>query len=172
LSQGVQQKLNAVGTGAQGPKGDTGLTGPQGPAGDTGAQGPQGPAGKDANGLTGLEADGPYPGFTDLSKLGDPGTQGSNSTDAVLGDSGASVQTVWTKCADGKVAIGGGFHLASDASLADRKAVQVLSSEPTGDQIKDDPAGSILPTGWKVEVVNNGTTSVAVQPWAVCVKIG
>lgn len=119
--------------------------------------------------VSGLEADGPYPGAT---KLQDYQGQGSNSTEAVPGDEGAASHTVWVKCAEGKVALGGGFTLAADASLAAKKAVQVVASEAMGEAIAGDPAGSILPIGWQVEVINNGTAPVTVRPWVTCAKIG
>lgn len=123
--------------------------------------------------VSGVESDGPYPGSTDLSKIGAPGSQGSNSTEVVPGDAGAATHTVWVKCADGKTATGGGFTLAADApSLAAKKAVQVVASEATGDAITGDPAGSLNPTGWQVEVINNSVDAVTVRPWVVCVKVG
>lgn len=125
----------------------------------------------DAGKVTGVESDGPYPGSTDLSKLGAPGSQGSNSTELVPGDAGAATHTVWVKCADGKVATGGGFTLAADASLAAKKLVQVVASEATGDAITGDPAGSLKPTGWQVEVINNSVDAVTVRPWVVCAKV-
>lgn len=122
-----------------------------------------------------VESDGPYPGSTDLSKW--PG-QGANSTDAVPAD--GKSHAVWVQCADGKVALGGGFRLAADAGDAAAKAVQVTASEPTQikagkvvyEPIKGDPAGSVLPNGWLVEAINTGTAPVTVRPWVVCAQIG
>lgn len=118
--------------------------------------------------VSGMEADAPYPGST---QLGDHPGNGSNSDQKVPGDSGAASHTVWVKCAEGKIAVGGGFVLAADASLAAKKAVQVISSQPTGEAIEGDAAGSILPTGWEVEVVNNGTEPVTVRPAVTCVNV-
>jgi hypothetical protein len=56
LAPAVRTKLNTVGTGAQGPKGDTGPVGPQGSVGETGATGPKGdtgPAGDPATDVKG-----------------------------------------------------------------------------------------------------------------------
>lgn len=157
LHPSVRAKLDAVGTGEQGP------AGPAGPKGDTGPAGAQG-----APGLSELEADGPYPGSTKLQDF--PGN-GSNSTAKVPGDEGAAAHTVWVKCAEGKVALGGGFTLAADASLAAKKAVQVVSSEAIGEAIEGDAAGSVLPIGWQVEVINNSASDVTVRPWVTCAKV-
>jgi hypothetical protein len=122
-----------------------------------------------------IESDGPYPGSTDLSKW--PG-QGANST-AVVPNDGKS-HAVWVQCAEGKVALGGGFRLAADAGDAAAKAVQVIASEPTQikagkvvyEPIAGDPAGSILANGWLVEAINTGTAAVTVRPWVTCAKVG
>jgi hypothetical protein len=118
--------------------------------------------------VSAVEADGPYPGETQLGDLED---QGSNSAERVYGDEGASVQEVWVKCAPGKTALGGGFTLAADASLAAKKQIQVVASEATGAVIEGDLAWSLKPTGWKVEVINSGTTDVIVRPWVICAKV-
>ncbi|GAB2662625.1 hypothetical protein [Kribbella swartbergensis] len=125
--------------------------------------------------LSKIESDGPYPGSTDLSKW--PG-QGANST-AVVPNDGKS-HTVWVQCAQGKVALGGGFRLAADAGDAAAKAVQVIASEPTQikagkvvyEPIAGDPAGSILANGWLVEAINTGTADVTVRPWVTCAQVG
>lgn len=113
-----------------------------------------------------LESDGPYPGATDLGDLKD---QGDNSDDMWTND--GSRQTSWVECAPGKVALGGGYNLAADAGDAKAKDVQVVVSEPIGDAITGDKAGSILPYGWKVEGFYNGEGDVIVRPWVVCAKI-
>jgi hypothetical protein len=118
--------------------------------------------------VTQVEADGPYPGATDL---GDLEGQGDNSDALVPGDSGAAAHEVWVKCAPGKTALGGGFTLAADASLAAKKAVQVVASEPLGAAIAGDAAQSVKPTGWRVEVINNGAADVVVRPWVSCAKV-
>jgi hypothetical protein len=134
--------------------------------------GPVGPQGEP--GLSNLEADGPYPGATDLGGLTD---QGDNSDEMVAAD--AARHTVWVQCAPGKVALGGGFRLAADSTQEAAESINVLASEPT--QVKDgaivydpiagDEAGSIQPNGWLVEVVNNGTTDQIVRPWVVCATV-
>lgn len=118
--------------------------------------------------VSGVESDAPYPSAT---QLGDFPGNGSNSTELVPGDEGAASHTVWVKCADGKVATGGGFILGADQALSVKKAMQVISSEATGEAIEGDAAGSILPTGWKVEVVNNGTVDAMVRPLVNCVAV-
>lgn len=70
--------------GAQGPKGDTGLTGPQGPKGDTGATGATGPKGDTgATGATGPKGDtGPQGPQGPKGDKGDTGAQGPAGSDA------------------------------------------------------------------------------------------
>ena len=90
--------------------------------------------------------------------------------------------TVWVKCATGKVALGGGFRLAADATQEAAELITVLASEPTqivGDPpapgyepIPGDEAGSIRPNGWLVEVVNDSSVPLVVRPWVVCAKAG
>jgi hypothetical protein len=194
LSDGVQALLEQGGP--AGPKGDTGATGPAGPKGDTGAAGATGPAGvkgdkgdkgetgdkgdkgdKGDPGLADLEADGPYPGATDLGDLGENGSEGDNSDELVPAD--GMRHTVWVQCATGKVALGGGFRLAADQTQEAAEAITVLASEPT--QVEDgnlvytpidgDEAGSFLPNGWLVEVVNDGSAAQVVRPWVTCAEI-
>ena len=131
-------------------------------------------------GFKNLETDGPYPGSTDLGGMHD---QGDNS-DTLWANDGTR-QTSWVQCAPGKVALGGGFNLASDAGDAAAKDVQVVVSEPTqvkdGKTFYDDPsiyhpvkgdeAGSFVPNGWIVQGFNTGTASVVVRPWVVCADI-
>lgn len=127
------------------------------------------PAGK----VLDVEADGPYPGATKLQDLpGGSAENGSNSTAKVPGDSGAAAHTVWVKCPTGKIATGGGFRLAADASLAAKKAVHVVASEAVGEPIEGDAAGSLLPIGWQVEVINDSAADIIVRPWVTCVEIG
>lgn len=122
----------------------------------------------------GFEADGPYPGATDL---GDMEGQGDNSDSLIQGDEGASEQEVWVQCADGKVAIGGGFQLAADAGLALKKDLQVTASEPAQvrdgalvyEPIEGDEAGSVKPNAWRVAVIHSGTQDAIVRPFVVCV---
>lgn len=162
--QGPRGATGATGaTGAQGPKGDTGATGatgPQGPKGDTGAPG-----------LTGLESDGPYPGATVLQ-------DGDNSTSFWVND--GTLQRSWVMCAPGKVALGGGFTAASDASNADKRATTIVTSQPT--QIEDgaevyhpidgDVDGSFVPNAWLVEGYYTGSNPMlVVRPHVVCADI-
>ena len=115
-----------------------------------------------------LEADGPYPGETQLQ-------QGANSTEKWVGDSGATLQQSWVKCAAGKNATGGGFGM-SDGAVVDIKTLQIVTSVPAtikngeivDTPIPGDPDQSIKPNGWVVEGFNNGTTDLSVRPWVVC----
>ena len=115
-----------------------------------------------------LEADGPYPGLTQLQ-------QGANSTEMWLGDSGATLQQSWVKCAGGKNATGGGFGL-TDGAVDAIKGLQFVTSIPAtikngeivDTPIPGDPDQSIKPNGWVVEGFNNSTTDLSVRPWVVC----
>jgi hypothetical protein len=81
-----------------------------------------------------LEADGPYPGLTQLQ-------QGSNSTATWVGDDGATLQKSWVRCAPHKNATGGGFgqwDYAPDVV----KNIQIVTSVPAtikGGQVVDTP---------------------------------
>jgi hypothetical protein len=131
-------------------------------------------SGKLDHGLLGLlrhrlEADGPYPGLTQLQ-------DGDNSTDLWTADGGATLQRSWVQCARGKNATGGGFgqwDYAADVV----KNIQIVTSVPAtiahgevvDTPIPGDVDQSIKPNGWVVEGFNNGsTTDVSVRPWVVC----
>ena len=127
----------------------------------------------DVGRVTRLEADGPYPGASDL---GDYEGQGDNSDELVkAGEKG----TVWVQCAPGKLALGGGFTLAADAGKAAEEAVHVVASYPTQvkdgamvyEQIAGDDAGSYRPNAWAVDAINQGDTDVVVRPWVVCANV-
>ena len=116
-----------------------------------------------------LEADGPYPGLTQLQ-------QGANSTDLWVADGGATLQQSWVKCAAGKNATGGGFG-QWDYAAETVKNLQIVTSIPAtikhgevvDTPIPGDVDQSIKPNGWLVEGFNNGTTTdVSVRPWVVC----
>jgi hypothetical protein len=116
-----------------------------------------------------LEADGPYPGLTQLQ-------QGANSTQQWVGDTGATLQQSWVKCAPGKRAVGGGFG-QWDYSAATVRNLQIVTSAPAtirdgkivDTPIPGDPDQSIRPNGWVVEGFNNNaSTDVSVRPWVVC----
>jgi hypothetical protein len=117
-----------------------------------------------------LEADGPYPGLTQLQ-------EGANSTQMWVGDSGAALQQSWVRCAPGKSATGGGFG-QWDYSADVVKNIQVVTSVPAtikNGQVVDTPIPgdvdqSIKPNGWLVEGFNNNAagTDVSVRPWVVC----
>jgi hypothetical protein len=164
LTDGARRSLR----GKEGPKGDTG---PAGPAGAAGAKGDKGDKGD--KGVANLEADGPYPGATNL-----PAGEGDNSEDLWAND--GSRQTSWVQCAPGKTALGGGFDLAADAGDDAAKAVQVVVSQPTQvkagalvyEPITGDAAGSFKPNGWLVQGFNDGASDVVVRPWVVCADVG
>lgn len=116
-----------------------------------------------------LEADGPYPGLTQLR-------EGANSTQQWVGDSGATLQQSWVQCAPGKNAVGGGFG-QWDYGPDVVKNMQIVTSVPAtirqgkivDTPIPGDPDQSIKPNAWVVEGFNNNTsTSVVVRPWVVC----
>lgn len=125
-------------------------------------------------GLSNLEADGPYPESTQLADH--PG-QGANS-DAKVPADGKS-HTVWVECAEGKLALGGGFRVGADQGDAVASKIQVTASEPT--QIADgkvvykpiegDAAGSTQPNGWLVEAINTGAVDATVRPWVTCATV-
>lgn len=164
--------------GAQGAAGATGATGAQGAAGPSGEQGAQGPQG--APGLANVEAEGPYPGQTDLSKFNDQNgvQEGTNSSSTFAGDGGASVQQAWVTCPAGKVAVGGGFSRFVDVAEADN-ALNIVSSYPVQidngqvvyNPIAGDGAGDYQPNGWMVEGYNNGTVALTVRPWVICATV-
>lgn len=116
-----------------------------------------------------LEADGPYPGLTQLH-------QGSNSTELWTADQGATLQRSWVRCAPGKRAVGGGFG-QWDYGADVVKNMQIVTSAPAtikNGEIVDTPIPgdvdqSIKPNGWLVEGFNNNaSTDVSVRPWVVC----
>lgn len=119
--------------------------------------------------LHSVEADGPYPGSTQLD-------QGANSTTLWAADSGATLQQSWVQCAPGKTAVGGGFGMW-DYAPDTVKNIQIVTSVPAtikhgkivDTPIPGDKDMSIKPNGWVVEGFNNGaTTDVSVRPWVVC----
>ncbi len=128
-----------------------------------------------------------------LDKVGTPGkdgaqglanvTTGAGYTHTWLGDGGANLNTIVSKCAPGQVALGGGFSTwggsdTNESGLAydmggDNKDIQVTVSAPyTGEQY--DPAkynGDIRPDRWVVKGYNNGDTDQIVRAWVVCADI-
>jgi hypothetical protein len=170
LTPAVRAQLRKAGV--PGPKGDTGAAGLKGDTGSTGSKGDEGPKGdKGDPGIANLESDGPYPGATQLH-------DGANST-AYWSTNG--LQRSWVKCAPGKVALGGGFTLASDASDADKRATQVTTSQPVQIEngspdaytpIAGDADGSYVPNGWLVEGFYTGTsTALIVRPHVICATV-
>lgn len=175
----LQGKVGKTGPqGPQGSKGDTGARGDNGSKGDQGDKGDRGPQGPP--GVSGLLADGPYPGATQLSDF--PGGR-ANSTLEWVGDSGATLQQSWVRCGTDKVALGGGFSRADEGPVAEH-GLQIVTSSPalidkdgnllslTGPVPNVDPAGSIVPNGWLVEGYNNNTSGqLIVRPWVICADV-
>ena len=116
-----------------------------------------------------LEADGPYPGLTQLR-------QGDNSTDLCVADGGATLQQSWVQCPRGKNATGGGFgqwdygtDVVKDIQIVTSVPATIKRGEIVNTAIPGDVDQSIRPNGWLVEGFNNGsTTAVSVRPWVVC----
>jgi hypothetical protein len=115
-----------------------------------------------------LEADGPYPGLTQLQ-------QGANSTQKWAGNSTA-LQESWVQCARHKSATGGGFGQYDEGAEA-AKNIQIVTSRPAiirNGTVVDTPSipgdvdQSIRPNGWVVQGFNNGATDIVVRPWVVC----
>lgn len=180
LVQSLRGRQGATGSqgpaGPQGPKGETGATGSKGETGATGKTGAQGPPG-----LANVSTDGPYPGApVNLQDVVGDGRM--NSTEAWTGDGGASLQQSWVRCADGKVALGGGFGFDGGVS---ESQLEVVTSSPaqitkegevvslTGGAgftpVAGDPAGSFVPNGWLVQGFNTEASgSLIVRPWVVC----
>lgn len=124
--------------------------------------------------FSGLEADGPYPGATNL-------TEGDNSAEKWVGDSGATLQRSWVMCAPGKVALGGGFSRADEGPAA-FKGLQIVTSQPIQvvdgnpqaySPIEGDVDGSFAPNGWLVEGFNNNASGeLIVRPHVTCASVG
>jgi hypothetical protein len=173
LSADVQKKLNAVGTGAQGPKGDTGAAGAdgaQGPKGDTGAagadgaQGPKGdtgPAGADGkDGAQGPKGD-----------TGDSYLTGAYYAVAYYdkGDTNAgAIATVACK-AEADTAISGGAQVLGLDATANARNTPVSSSFPGRmDWTTNAPKPGRL-DGWVVQFGGGATAPEKVKVWALCV---
>ena len=123
-------------------------------------------------GVANIEADGPYPGATNL-------TNGDNSTAKWVGGKSSELQSSWVMCAPGKVALGGGFSRADEGAAA-FKNLQIVTSQPIQvvdgnpqayTPIEGDDDGSFVPNGWLVEGFNNGDTDVIVRPHVVCADV-
>lgn len=122
--------------------------------------------------LLDLEVDGPYPGATVLE-------EGDNSTEAWVGDSGATLQSSWVMCAPDKIALGGGYSRADEAK-SEFVGLQIVTSRPAqfkgGEEvfnaIKGDVDGSIVANAWLVEGFNNNPGGeLIVRPWVVCATL-
>ncbi len=112
-------------------------------------------------------------GVTDLNA-------GANYSTTWVGDNGASLQTVISKCDDGQVAVGGGFSTwggtdTNESDLpydlgGDNKNIQVTVSAPYTGKAYDESKyhGGILPDRWVVKGYNNGGTDQIVRAWVIC----
>jgi hypothetical protein len=184
LGAGINHRLDRMAaSGAQGPQGlpgKDGLNGKDGAPGQAGKDGlngkngAQGLPGKDGlNGKDGAPGQAGKDGVTDLNA-------GANYRTTWVGDSGASLQTVISKCDAGQVAVGGGFSTwggsdANESGLAydlggDNKDIQVTVSAPYTGQAYDESKyhGGILPDRWVVKGYNNGSTDQIVRAWVIC----
>ena len=150
-----------------------GLEGAQGPRGAAGPRGETGAPGRDgAPGLADLEADGPYPGSSNLAA--NPG-QGANSS--ARWTSGPQRQSSWVQCPEGKVALGGGF--GDDSTSADERLLTIVTSAPAQirngqlvyEPIPGDAAGSVQPNGWVVFGYNETGRTVTVRPHVICARV-
>lgn len=130
----------------------------------------------------GINANGPYPGDTNLQ--GGP----RNSDEKWTGDDGAKLHTSWVTCAPGQVATGGGFSTADEGDTgpdAPEKGFQVANSSPAQvdqngkvttiaggyTEIPGDPNGAFKPNGWVVQGWNNNDSGeLIVRPFVVCGK--
>lgn len=115
-----------------------------------------------------VQADGPYPSGTQLE-------EGSNSTEAWVGDNGAKLQESWVKCEEGKVATGGGFspqHGSDDLGADRHSSLQIVTSAPLpGPVVEGDPDDSVTPIGWIVKGFNNSDQDEIVRPHVICVDL-
>lgn len=151
-----------------------GPAGPKGDKGDTGSKGDKGDIGEP--GVSGLHADAPY-------GAGLPG-QDSSSTTVPAGQT----KVVWTSCADGESALGGGFRIGdlANESFSTGTSVaypdlQVVASEAAyyknGELVNGsvaDPVNANLsfrPNAWAVTVHNAGATDSVARAWVTCAKV-
>ena len=161
LSQATIDSLKGA-TGAKGEKGDTGA---KGETGATGAQGVKGDKGSKGE-----------PGVTNV-------IAGAGYTHTWAGDQGAHLNTIIESCADGQVALGGGFSTwgGSDVNAGgtpydlggDNKNIQVTVSAPYYEELynENNYGGNIRPSEWVVKGYNNGDTDQVVRAWVVCADV-
>jgi S-layer homology domain len=130
--------------------------------------------------LNGIQSDAPYPGQTQLGDIGEPGSQGSNSTQVWTND--GELHESWVECPAGYVMLSGGFAVqggGDDASNATAHVV-VVTDYTTGPAIDGDPAGSVLPRRHVVRGHylgdidtdaddTTGTKTITVRPEGTCV---
>ena len=121
--------------------------------------------------IGGVEADGPYPGMTNL-------VHGDNST-ATWNSTGLNLS--WVQCAEGETAIGGGFARGDEGNYNDLNVVtaspalirdgQVISiaGMTEADGVNEDWA--FVPNGWAVEGFVNGPGERVVRPYVVCATV-
>lgn len=157
-----------------------------------GAQGPQGDPGPSAYelavaaGFEGTEAEwlaslkGDKGDKGDAGEAGAAGAPGADGQDGVVnpetdgtyhtlaeGD-GSTVETFTVDCAEGKVATGGGFSIDFPQHRAN---VQFVGSTPANfTEIAGDPEGSVIASGWEVQVINNGPET-SLRTWVACAEV-
>ena len=143
--------------GPAGPKGDTGAAGPKGEKGDPGATGPAGPQGP--QGEQGIQGPTGPAGIADVVVVKAPvpgGWSNGHHSDVA-------------RCAEGQVALSGGF--SSDPTAAGQ--IEIHSSDP----LLISPEGQMLdPNGamgnaWEVFGYYNGAGSVKVSVWVICATV-
>ncbi|MPZ95270.1 MAG: hypothetical protein GEU96_10260 [Propionibacteriales bacterium] len=84
------------------------------------------------------------------------------------------VQAVYAECAEGKVAVGGGF---SPEDGFTHEGVTVIASRPSVADghftvIEGDAEGSVRSTAWELWFVNESGDPRNVRPWVVCAEVG
>lgn len=128
---------------------NTAVKGEKGDQGEPGATGATGADGDD--GVAGYEADGFYRQL----------------------DGSTGVQKIYAECADGKVAVGGGF---SPEDGFTHEGVTVIASRPSVAEghfevIEGDPEGSVRSMAWELWFVNESGDPRNVRPWVVCAEV-
>lgn len=175
-SLGAGDLSSAAHDALKGDKGDPGAPGEKGDPGAPGDKGDKGDNGKD--GVAGLHADAPYGANL-------PGQDSSATT--VEAD---ATTVVWTACAPGEVATGGGYRFGNagtSESFSDSQAeasgteLRVVANEPAyykdGKLVNGSEAApvndnlSFAPNAWAVTVQNTSEKTQGVRAWVICAKV-
>lgn len=181
LKPGLAAKVNAVGSGEQGPAGPKGDTGAQGPAGPAGAQGPKGDAGE--RGPKG-----------DAGADGADGADGQDGADGTSNPSaaGAGYDTTWAAnsygetvetCAPGEYVTGGGYSTwggfngdnskdlgGGNLDIQVTVAAPYVSSDAAYVPISDADS-RFYADRFVVRGFNHGDTDQIVRAWALCAPL-